>query len=165
MDRVGQRVRSHRRDARRRGLFERARPLSRPRSLPPCHGGCPCRKQDYCALVALERLIGKNWVITAHETPISCAGSIRRDRASGLGHTGNMDGPTFLAALLEWGRRAYSDSFERIEHNGGALRRRRDAGRRPTAAARYISSDWSRCGSKSASFAVPLSLIGPRSSR
>ncbi len=72
------------------------------------------RQEDDCALVALECIIGKNWVITAHETPISVLEAFA-ERASGSGDTGSMDGPTFLAALLEWVLGAYSDSFERIE--------------------------------------------------
>ena len=37
-------------------------------------------------------------------------------RASGSGDTGSLDGPTFLAALLEWVLGSYSAAFERIEH-------------------------------------------------
>lgn len=35
---------------------------------------------------------------------------------SGSGDTGSLDGPGFLAALLEWVLGAYSSAFERIEH-------------------------------------------------
>ena len=36
-------------------------------------------------------------------------------RVSGSGDTGSLDGPGFLAALLEWVLDSYSAAFERIE--------------------------------------------------
>ncbi len=71
-------------------------------------------QEDDCALVALECIVGENWVITAHDEPISVLDEFAA-RASGSGDTGSMDGPTFLAALLEWVLGAYADAFERIE--------------------------------------------------
>ena len=53
-------------------------------------------------------------MITAHDEPIAVLEEFA-DRASGSGDTGSMDGPTFLAALLEWVLGAYTDAFERIE--------------------------------------------------
>src|SRR4029078_2678738 len=38
------------------------------------------------------------------------------ERVSGSGDTGSLDGPGFLAALLEWVLWSYSAAFERIEH-------------------------------------------------
>ena len=37
------------------------------------------------------------------------------ERVSGSGDTGTLDGPGFLAALLEWVLGSYSAAFERIE--------------------------------------------------
>ena len=37
------------------------------------------------------------------------------DRVSGSGDTGSLDGPAFLATLLEWVLGAYSEAFERLE--------------------------------------------------
>ena len=37
------------------------------------------------------------------------------ERVSGSGDTGSLDGPGFLAALLEWVLGSYSAAFERIE--------------------------------------------------
>jgi Mg2+ and Co2+ transporter CorA len=37
------------------------------------------------------------------------------DRVSGSGDTGALDGPAFLATLLEWVLGAYSAAFERLE--------------------------------------------------
>ena len=65
-------------------------------------------------LVALECVVGENWVVTAHDRPVPVLDEFA-ERASGSGHTGELDGPTFLAALFEWVLGAYSRAFERIE--------------------------------------------------
>ena len=72
------------------------------------------RHEDDCTLEPLECLVGENWVITAHREPISVLEEFAA-RASGSGDTGSMDGPAFLAALLDWVLGAYSDAFEEIE--------------------------------------------------
>jgi magnesium transporter len=72
------------------------------------------RQEDDCALIALECIVGENWVITAHDQPISVLEDFA-EQASGSGDTGRMEGPTFLAALVEWVLGAYSAAFERIE--------------------------------------------------
>jgi magnesium transporter len=66
-------------------------------------------------LIALECVVGKNWVITAHDCPVPVLQEFA-DRVSGSGDTGVLDGPAFLATLLEWVLDAYSDAFERLEH-------------------------------------------------
>ena len=71
--------------------------------------------EDDAELIALECVVGENWVITAHEEPIPVLEEFA-SRASGSGDTGSLDGPTFLAALLEWVLGSYSAAFERIEH-------------------------------------------------
>jgi magnesium transporter len=65
-------------------------------------------------LIALECVVGENWVITAHDDPIPVLEEFA-SRVSGSGDTGSLDGPGFLAALLEWVLGAYSAAFERIE--------------------------------------------------
>jgi magnesium transporter len=65
-------------------------------------------------LIALECVVGENWVITAHDEPIPVLEEFA-DRVSGSGDTGSLDGPGFLAALLEWVLGSYSAAFERIE--------------------------------------------------
>ena len=65
-------------------------------------------------LIALECVVAENWVVTAHDDPIGVLEEFA-DRASGSGETGALDGPTFLAALLEWVLGSYSAAFERIE--------------------------------------------------
>jgi magnesium transporter len=66
-------------------------------------------------LIALECVVGENWVLTAHDRPIPVLDEFAA-RASGSGDTGSLDGPSFLAALLEWVLGAYSAVFERIEY-------------------------------------------------
>ena len=72
------------------------------------------REDDEGELHALECVVGKNWVITAHDRPIPVLEEFA-DRVSGSGDTGSLDGPGFLAALLEWVLGSYTSAFERIE--------------------------------------------------
>ena len=65
-------------------------------------------------LHAVECVVGENWVITAHDRPIPVLEEFAA-RVSGSGDTGSLDGPGFLAALLEWVLGAYTAAFERIE--------------------------------------------------
>src|SRR6185312_15690431 len=71
-------------------------------------------EDDEGELHALECVVGQNWVVTAHDRPIPVLSEFA-DRVSGSGDTGSLDGPEFLAALLEWVLGAYSAAFERIE--------------------------------------------------
>jgi magnesium transporter len=72
------------------------------------------REEDGGALHALECVIGENWVVTAHDRPIAVLDDFAA-RVSGSGDTGSLDGPGFLAALLEWVLGSYTAAFERIE--------------------------------------------------
>jgi magnesium transporter len=65
-------------------------------------------------LVALECVVGESWVVTAHDRPLSVLQEFA-DRVSGSGDTGVLDGPAFLATLLEWVLGAYSATFEDLE--------------------------------------------------
>jgi magnesium transporter len=71
-------------------------------------------EDDEGELHALECVVGQNWVVTAHDRPIPVLDEFA-DRVSGSGDTGSLDGPSFLAALLEWVLGAYTAAFERIE--------------------------------------------------
>jgi magnesium transporter len=71
-------------------------------------------ENDEGELIALECVVGENWVVTAHNVPIPVLEEFA-SRVSGSGDTGSLDGPGFLAALLEWVLGAYSAAFERIE--------------------------------------------------
>jgi magnesium transporter len=72
------------------------------------------RDDDQGEFHGLECVVGQNWVITTHELPIPVLDEFA-ERVSGSGNTGSLDGPTFLAALLEWVLGAYSTEFQRIE--------------------------------------------------
>lgn len=72
------------------------------------------REDEEGELHALECVVGENWVVTAHDRPIPVLDDFAA-RVSGSGDTGSLDGPAFLAALLEWVLGAYSAAFERIE--------------------------------------------------
>ena len=72
------------------------------------------REDDEGKLHALECVVGENWVVTAHDRPIAVLEDFAK-RVSGSGDTGSLDGPGFLAALLEWVLTSYTAAFERIE--------------------------------------------------
>jgi magnesium transporter len=61
----------------------------------------------------LECVVGENWVVTAHDGPIPVLEEFAA-RVSGSGDTGSLDGPSFLAALLDWVLSSYTAAFERI---------------------------------------------------
>ena len=72
------------------------------------------REDEEGELHAVECVVGENWVVTAHDQAISVLEEFA-DRVSGSGDTGTLDGPSFLAALLEWVLGSYSAAFERME--------------------------------------------------
>lgn len=72
------------------------------------------REDEEGQLHAVECVVGENWVITAHDRPIAVLDEFA-ERVSGSGDTGSLDGPAFLAALLEWVLGSYTAAFERIE--------------------------------------------------
>jgi magnesium transporter len=75
---------------------------------------CAPREDDGGDLHTVECLIGDNWVITAHEQPVAVLDEFA-ERVSGSGETGALDGPAFLAALLEWVLGSFTAAFEGIE--------------------------------------------------
>ena len=75
----------------------------------------PCEEEGRKdELIALECVVGENWVVTAHDRPVKVLDEFA-ERVSGSGDTGTLDGPTFLATLLEWVLGSYSAAFERME--------------------------------------------------
>ena len=72
------------------------------------------REDEEGELHALDCVVGEHWVVTAHDRPIPVLDDFA-ERVSGSGDTGRLDGPGFLAALLEWVLGSYSTAFERIE--------------------------------------------------
>ena len=71
-------------------------------------------EDDEGELIALECVVSEHWVVTAHNEPIPVLDEFA-ERVSGSGDTGSLDGPGFLAALLEWVLGSYTAAFERIE--------------------------------------------------
>ena len=72
------------------------------------------REDDAGKLHAVECVVGKNWVVTAHDCPIPVLDDFAA-RVSGSGDTGSLDGPGFLAALLEWVLGSYTAAFDHVE--------------------------------------------------
>ena len=73
----------------------------------------PPDSADENELTELECVVGERWVVTAHER---ASGARRVHRARhGKRPTGDLDGPAFLARLLEWVLRRRAQPFERVE--------------------------------------------------
>jgi magnesium transporter len=67
-------------------------------------------------LVRVTCLVAESWVVTVHETPVQPFEDFR-ERAGGSGQVGLLDGPEFLADLLEWVLGAYLSAFEAVERD------------------------------------------------
>jgi magnesium/cobalt transport protein CorA len=65
-------------------------------------------------LVRVDCLVSKHWVVTVHDSPLEVLETFR-ERASGSGETGRLEGLELLADLLEWVLESYFDAFEQIE--------------------------------------------------
>jgi magnesium transporter len=65
-------------------------------------------------LRSLECVLGRNWVVTAHEAEIEVLEEFR-ERAEGGGQVGALDSPSFVAAAVEWVVTSYFRAFEEIE--------------------------------------------------
>ena len=79
-------------------------------------------------LASVTCLVSKRWVVTIHDDPIEMLETFR-ERATGSGSTGELEGLEFLANLLEWVFGSYFDAFEEIECDPGGNRRPGDVGR------------------------------------
>ena len=107
-------------------------------------------------LHVLECVVGENWVVTAHDRPIPVLDEFAA-RVSGSGDTGSLDGPSFLAALLEWVLGAYTAAFEQIEQRLEEfdVQAMRGEGQTKT------SNCWSICAARSAVCGVRSPLTAP----
>jgi magnesium transporter len=76
----------------------------------------PARNEGRAELVKIECLVGKHWVVTVHDDPIAVLDDFR-ERASGSGDIGRLEGPELLANLLEWVLHGYLEAFEDIERS------------------------------------------------
>jgi Mg2+ and Co2+ transporter CorA len=65
-------------------------------------------------LTAVTCLVAERWIVTAHSGTPEVLETFR-ERVCGSGDTGRLDGPEFLANLLEWVLAGYLDAFDEIE--------------------------------------------------
>ena len=61
-------------------------------------------------------LVSERWIVTAHDAPVEVLETFR-ERASGSGSTGDLNGPEFLADIVEWMLASYLSAFEEIERS------------------------------------------------
>jgi magnesium transporter len=69
---------------------------------------------DAPALVPIECVIGPNWVLTAHRDEVPVLDEFL-ERAEGGGQIGELDAPSFVAAIGEWVIASYLRAFEAVE--------------------------------------------------
>ena len=62
----------------------------------------------------VECVLGPNWVVTAHEAEIEVLEEFR-ERAEGGGQIGELDSPSFVAAVADWVVASYFRAFEEVE--------------------------------------------------
>jgi magnesium/cobalt transport protein CorA len=62
----------------------------------------------------VECILGPNWVVTAHEAEIEVLEEFR-EHAEGGGQIGELDSPSFVAAVVEWVVTSYFRAFEEVE--------------------------------------------------
>ena len=62
----------------------------------------------------VECVLGANWVVTAHEAEIEVLEEFR-ERAEGGGQIGELDSPSFVAAVVDWVVASYFRAFEEVE--------------------------------------------------
>ncbi len=65
-------------------------------------------------LARVSCLVSDRWVVTIRDRPLDALETFR-ERATGSGQTGKLDGLEFLANLLEWVLESYFDAFEQID--------------------------------------------------
>jgi magnesium transporter len=70
---------------------------------------------DEPVLVPVECVLGPNVIVTAHREEVEVLEEFR-ERAEGGGQIGELDSPSFVAALLEWVVAGYFRSFEAVEN-------------------------------------------------
>jgi magnesium transporter len=74
----------------------------------------PRAESGHHELERVECLVSKHWLVTVRRNPVEVIETFR-ERAAGSGETGRLDGPDFLANLLDWVLEGYLDAFEDIE--------------------------------------------------
>jgi magnesium transporter len=66
-------------------------------------------------LVPVECVLGRNWVVTVQPERLEVLDQFRK-RAAGGGQVGALDGPSFVAAIVEWVIAGYLRAFEAVEN-------------------------------------------------
>ena len=74
----------------------------------------PAEVEERTRLVRVTCLVAEHWIVTMHEGSVEVLEDFRK-RAEGSGEVGLLDGPEFLADLLEWVLAAYLSAFEAVE--------------------------------------------------
>jgi magnesium transporter len=65
-------------------------------------------------LVPIECVIGRKWILTAHRDEVAVLEEFL-ERAEGGGQVGDLDAPSFVAAVCEWVIASYLRAFEAVE--------------------------------------------------
>lgn len=65
-------------------------------------------------LTRVDCLVSERWLVTIRDAPLPMVDRFR-DLAAGSGEIGRLDGPGFLANLLEWALASYLEAFETLE--------------------------------------------------
>ncbi len=74
----------------------------------------PSDRPEITDIDTIECLVGENWILTSHDRPAEVLEEFA-DLAGGSGDVGHLQGPTFLATILEWVLYEYARAFETIE--------------------------------------------------
>ena len=67
-------------------------------------------------LAPVDCLVSERWLVTLREDGVEVVEQFR-ERAEGSGDVGRIDGPAFLANLLEWALASYLEAFEALEED------------------------------------------------
>jgi magnesium transporter len=74
-------------------------------------GLCDARERR---LARVDCLVSERWLVTLRDERVEVVDTFR-ERAEGSGDLGRIDGPAFLANLVEWALTSYLDGFEALE--------------------------------------------------
>ena len=86
------------------------------------------RADDDDAVSSIDCVVSQDWVVTSHSQPAA----VLEEYAAltrGTGRTGDLDGPSFLAGLIEWVLNEHASAFERVEERPRGARCEGNEGR------------------------------------
>ena len=67
-------------------------------------------------LAKIECVVAERWIVTVHDQPVAVLEEFR-ELTEGSGEIGRLDGPEFLADVLEWVLTAYLRAFDDLENS------------------------------------------------